>query len=39
MLLRKLVLEEDDFLHKILGIGMSRGERCGILSLRSGHPL
>jgi hypothetical protein len=39
MLLHKLVLKEVDFLQKILGVGTSRGERCRILHLDSGHPL
>jgi hypothetical protein len=39
MLLHKLALKEGNFLCKALGVSPSRGERCGIHCLHSGHLL
>jgi hypothetical protein len=37
MLLHKLALKEGDFPHKAVGVDTSRGKRCRILRLCSGH--
>jgi hypothetical protein len=39
MLLHKLALKENNFLHNALGVNTRRGERCGILRFCFGHPL